>query len=38
MKKSGRYDTTGLIEAQFELGSRGRVLKNFLGIKLKRDD
>jgi cell filamentation protein len=37
MKKSGRYDTTGLTEAQFELGSRGRVLKNFLGIKLKRD-
>ncbi|MBI3582631.1 MAG: Fic family protein [Nitrospinae bacterium] len=37
MKKSGRYDTSDLIEAQFEPGSRGRVLKNKLGIKLKRE-
>jgi len=37
MKKSGRYDTSGLVEAQFEQGSRGRVLKNLLGIKRKRD-
>ena len=32
MKKSGRYRTAHLIEDQFELGSRGRVLKNKLGI------
>ena len=36
MKKSGRYDISALIEAQFEPGSRGRVLKNKLGIKSKR--
>lgn len=36
MKKSSRYNTSALIEAQFESGSRGRVLKNKLGIKLKR--
>lgn len=36
MKKSARYDTSGLIEAQFEPGSRGRVLRNKLGIKSKR--
>lgn len=35
MKKSSRYDTSTLIEAQFEPGSRGRVLKNLLGIKSK---
>ena len=32
MKKSGRYRTSHLIEDQFEPGSRGRVLKNKLGI------
>ncbi len=37
MIKSGRYDTSALPEAQFEPGSRGRVLKNLLGIKRKRD-
>src|SRR3990170_8031791 len=37
MKKLDRYDTTVLIEAQFEPGSRGRVLKNKLGIKRKRE-
>ncbi len=37
MKKSGRYDTSALPEAQFETDSRGRVLKNKLGIKLKRE-
>lgn len=37
MKKSDRYDTSGLIEAQFEPGSRKRVLKNLLGIKSKRE-
>lgn len=32
-----RYDTTGLAETQFEPGSRGRVLKNLLGIYRKRE-
>ncbi len=36
MKKSGRYDTSGLVEAQFEPGSRGRVLGNLLGIRSSR--
>lgn len=36
MKKGGRYDVSHLEEAQFEPGSRGRVLKNRLGIKGKR--
>jgi len=36
MKKSERYDISSLPEAQFEPGSRGRVLKNKLGIKSKR--
>jgi cell filamentation protein len=36
MKKGGRYDTSGLVEAQFEPGSRGRVLRNRLGIKSSR--
>lgn len=33
MKKDGRYDVTGLTEAQFEPGSNELVLKNRLGIK-----
>ena len=37
MKKISRYDISELIEAQFEPGSRGRVLKNKLGIKSKRE-
>ena len=37
MKKSGRYDTSKLVEAQFEPGSQGRVLKNLLCIKRKRE-
>ncbi len=38
MKKvKSRYDTSGLIESQVELGSGGRVLKNLLGIKRKRE-
>jgi len=37
MKKGGHYDASGLIEAQFEPGSRGRVLRNLLGIKSKRE-
>ncbi len=33
MKKDGRYDVSGLPEAQFEPGSDEQVLKNRLGIK-----
>lgn len=36
MSKGGRYDVSGLVEAQFEPGSRGRVLKNRLGIRSRR--
>lgn len=36
MKETGKYSKIGLIEAQFEPGSNGRVLKNKLGIKSKR--
>jgi len=36
-KKSTRYVTSSLPEAQFETGSRGRVLRNKLGIKSKRE-
>lgn len=36
-KDKSRYDTSGLIEAQIEPGSGGRVLKNLLGIKRKRE-
>ena len=34
---SRRYDVTDFVEAQFEPGSRGRVLKNLLGIRKKRE-
>ena len=34
---SARYNTDDLIEAQFQSGSNGRVLKNLLGIKRKRE-
>lgn len=37
MKKSQRYDTSHLIENQFEPGSRGRVLRNLLRITRKRE-
>jgi cell filamentation protein len=37
MKKKDRYDVSDLIEAQSEPGSGGRVLKNLLGIKRKRE-
>lgn len=37
MKKTDRCEMSSLIEAQFEPGSRGRVLKNKLGIKSKRE-
>lgn len=36
MKKGDRYDVSGLVEAQFEPGSRGRVLRNRLGIRTRR--
>ena len=32
-----RYDIDHLAEAQFEAGSRGRVLRNLLGIRSKRE-
>lgn len=35
--KKDRYDTSDLIEAQFETGSQKRVLRNLLGIKGKRE-
>lgn len=35
LKKGGRYNTSKLVEAQFEPGSHGRVLKNLLGITRK---
>ncbi len=37
MKKSQRYKTSHLIEDQFEPGSRGRVLRNKLGITSARE-
>ncbi len=37
MKRRDRYDVAGLEEALSEPGSRGRVLKNRLGIKSKRE-
>jgi cell filamentation protein len=36
MKRLGGYDASALEEARFEPGSRGRVLKNLLGIRSKR--
>jgi cell filamentation protein len=36
-KDKGKYNTAGLIDAQIEPGSGGRVLKNLLGIKRKRE-
>jgi cell filamentation protein len=37
MKTSGRYKTAHLLESQFEPGSRGRVLRNLLHIKRRRE-
>jgi cell filamentation protein len=37
MKKSGRYDTSGILEDQYEEGSNGQVLKNIPGIKSLQD-
>jgi cell filamentation protein, protein adenylyltransferase len=36
-RQRDRYDVRGLAEAQFEPGSRRRVLKNLLGIKRKHE-
>ncbi len=36
MIRGKKYDVSGLPEAEFEPGSRGRVLRNLLGIKSKR--
>jgi cell filamentation protein len=32
LKKGGRYDVSGLVEAQYEAGSHNMVLRNLLGI------
>ncbi|NLV25484.1 MAG: Fic family protein [Deltaproteobacteria bacterium] len=37
MSPTDRYDTSQLVENQHEPGSHGRVLKNLLGIKRKRE-
>jgi len=37
VKRRDRYDVAGLEEAQWETGSRGRVLKNRIGIRRKRE-
>lgn len=37
IEKTGRYVVAHLPEAQFEPGSRGKVLKNLLGIRRKRE-
>ncbi|MGD0266399.1 MAG: Fic family protein [Candidatus Methylomirabilota bacterium] len=37
MARGDRYNASGLEEYLFEPGSRGRVLKNLLGIKRKRE-
>jgi cell filamentation protein len=37
MGKINRYDTSGMIEDQYEPGSRKRVLKNIPGIRKKRE-
>jgi cell filamentation protein, protein adenylyltransferase len=36
-KEQSRYDTSDMIDARIEPGSGGRVLKNLLGIKRKRE-
>ena len=37
MNQKGKYDTSDLVEAQFEPGSRGRVLRNLRGITKRRE-
>jgi len=36
VEKETRYDTSGLLEDQYQPGSRRRVLRNLLGVKSKR--
>ncbi len=36
MEKRTRYDTAGLLEDQYQPGSRRRVLRNLLGVKSRR--
>ncbi len=35
MKNSNKYNTTGMIEAEYEPGSNNKVLKNLLAITSK---
>lgn len=37
VKKGRRYETSGLVEGQYQPGSHGRVLRNLLGITRKRE-
>lgn len=37
MKKQGRYSTSGLVEDQYMPGSKGKVLRNLLGISTKKE-
>lgn len=37
MKTLDRYDVSGLVEAQAQPGSRGRVLRNLLGVTRRRE-
>ena len=37
MKQKEKYDTSGLVEAQFEPGSLGRVFRNLRGVTNKRE-
>ncbi|HOD29489.1 MAG TPA: Fic family protein [Syntrophales bacterium] len=37
MKRVGRYAVSGMIERQYEPGSRGKVPRNLIGIKSKRE-
>jgi len=37
VKRSLRYDASGLIEGQFEPGSRRTVLRNLLGVKSRKE-
>lgn len=37
MTHGRKYDASGLVEAQYEPGSHGRVLKNLLGIRTRRE-
>ena len=37
MNEGRKYETSGLIENQYQAGSGGRVLKNLFGINRKRE-